>query len=96
MLGLGRKAEFEFHLTSWFVTSERGAPVAPELARMPAGLGLCAYGSDEEDSGCLDADPARVRLARLPGGHHFGGDYDELAKTILDAASERGAFTPSS
>ncbi len=95
MLGLGRKAEFEFHLSSWIVTSERGSPISPELARMPAGLGLCVYGSDEQDSGCLAADPRRVGIARLPGGHHFDGDYDRLAKTILDAAAERGAVTAS-
>jgi type IV secretory pathway VirJ component len=95
MLGLGRKAEFEFHLSSWIVTSERGAAIAPELARMPVGLGLCVYGSEEQDSGCLDADPARVRIVRLSGGHHFGGDYDRLAKTILDAVAARGTVTPS-
>jgi type IV secretory pathway VirJ component len=95
MLGLGRRAEFEFHLSSWIVTGERGALIAPELARMPPGLGLCVYGSDEQDSGCLDADPKRVKIVRLPGGHHFDGDYDRLAKTILDAVPERGAVTPS-
>jgi type IV secretory pathway VirJ component len=97
MLGLGRKAQFEFHLADWIVTSDRGTPIAPELARMPAGIGLCVYGSGEEHSGCLDADPQRVRVVRLPGNHHFDADYDRLAKTILDAAAAvgRGAVTPS-
>jgi type IV secretory pathway VirJ component len=94
MLGLGRLAEFEFHLTNWIVTTERGLPTRPELARLPAGLALCVYGAEEDDSGCLDADPQRVRVVKLPGGHHFGGDDAQLANAILGAAAPQGAVTP--
>ena len=47
---------------------------------------MCFYGSDEKDSACPSLDPARVELVKLPGAHHFGGDYGTLAEMILKRA----------
>jgi type IV secretory pathway VirJ component len=44
---------------------------------------LCLYGVDEKDSLCPQLAPAHARAVPLTGGHHFGGDYDALAKRIL-------------
>lgn len=86
MMGLGNKAAFEFQVSNWLTAPANGLPIAPEVARMPAGLGLCVYGVDDKDSSCPSLDPARVRLAKLPGGHHFDGDYDKLTRLILQSA----------
>jgi len=47
---------------------------------------LCVYGETEADSVCPTLNPAQFRIVREPGGHHYGGHYDEVAKAILDAA----------
>jgi type IV secretory pathway VirJ component len=48
---------------------------------------LCVRGSDEKDSLCPHLeDLPWVRQALLAGGHHFDGDYRNIARLVLDAA----------
>ncbi|HEY9544475.1 MAG TPA: AcvB/VirJ family lysyl-phosphatidylglycerol hydrolase, partial [Solimonas sp.] len=61
-------------------------PIAPEMQKLDAGHSLCAYGVEEDDSLCPSLDPQKIRLVKLPGGHHFDGNYDHLARIILDTA----------
>jgi type IV secretory pathway VirJ component len=85
LLGPGQKASFEFHVTNWIGASgER--PIAPEAQRLSSSTTLCIYGSDERDSLCPLLAPEHAQILALPGGHHFGGDYDALATRILSAA----------
>ncbi|MDB5768150.1 MAG: acvB [Collimonas fungivorans] len=86
MMGLGKKADFQFHLTNWVSSSNDGLPIPPEVAKLPAGLAMCIYGSEETDSACPSFDAGRVKLLKLHGGHHFDGNYERLAGLILDAA----------
>ncbi|WP_428421512.1 virulence factor family protein [Methylibium sp.] len=84
LLGPGQKASFEFHVTNWIGASgER--PIAPEAQRLSASATLCIYGTDERDSLCPQLAPRHARTLALPGGHHFGGDYDALAARILES-----------
>ena len=93
LLGLGREAAFEFHLSNW-VGPASGLPIRPELARMPADRTLCVYGAGDKDSVCADLGPADPEVVQLPGGHHFDGDYDGLARLILERAGRaRGGTT---
>ena len=32
-------------------------------------------------------DPAKVRIVKMTGGHHFNGDYAGLAREILASAA---------
>jgi type IV secretory pathway VirJ component len=34
-------------------------------------------------------DVSRVRSVKLPGGHHFNGDYDAVAQAVIAAAASR-------
>ncbi|MEO6917756.1 MAG: AcvB/VirJ family lysyl-phosphatidylglycerol hydrolase [Collimonas sp.] len=86
MMGLGKKADFQFHMTNWVSSSNDGLPIPPEVARLPAGLAMCIYGSEETDTSCPVLDAGRVKLLKLTGGHHFDGNYERLAGMILDAA----------
>jgi len=86
MMGLGKKADFQFHLTNWVSSSNDGLPIPAEVAKLPAGLGMCIYGAEETDSACPGLDGSKVKLIKLTGGHHFDGNYDRLAGIILDAA----------
>ncbi|MGE6332358.1 virulence factor family protein, partial [Stenotrophomonas sp. NPDC077659] len=84
LLSVGRKADFEFHVSNWLGGGGGGLPIAPEVARLPAAKTLCVYGKDDEDALCPDL-PANdgVQKMKLPGDHHFNGDYDRLADVIL-------------
>jgi type IV secretory pathway VirJ component len=78
------QAAFEFRLTSWLSPDdEDGLPIEPELRRMAEVRALCVY-SDDDESSCPDAASATLHAVSLPGGHHFGGDYDRVAALILE------------
>jgi type IV secretory pathway VirJ component len=84
MLGLGERAVFEFHLANWLSGSDDGLPIAPELQRMSSVRALCVYNDEGDESSCPDAASNTLRAVSLPGGHHFGGDYDRVAALILE------------
>jgi type IV secretory pathway VirJ component len=84
MLGLGERAVFEFHLANWLSQGDDGLPIAPELQRMSNVRALCVYNDEGDESSCPDAASNTLRAVSLPGGHHFGGDYDRVAALILE------------
>lgn len=85
MMGLEAHADFEFHVANWVGTSG-GLPIAPEMQKLDGGHPLCVYGVEEDDSLCPSLDARKIKLVKLPGGHHFDGNYDHLARIILDTA----------
>ncbi|HSU83093.1 MAG TPA: AcvB/VirJ family lysyl-phosphatidylglycerol hydrolase [Thermoanaerobaculia bacterium] len=87
LLGPGKTADFEFHVTDWLGGGSKGQPVLPEVKKL-AGRPpvLCLYGSKESDSLCPQIAAPLGRAQVLPGAHHFGGDYDALAALILKEA----------
>ena len=86
LLGLSENASFEFHVAGWLGVDTGRHPTAPEVERLGTTPVLCLRGEDESDSACrlLQGRPA-VRTVTLPGGHHFGGDYEKIADDILAA-----------
>jgi type IV secretory pathway VirJ component len=85
LLSLGVRATFEFHLSNWLSgDDDETLPIAPELQRMSGMRALCVYGDGADDSACDEAASSTLRAVSLPGGHHFGGDYDRVAGLILD------------
>ena len=82
MIGLGKTAAFEFHLSNWLGSAD-GLQVLPEVERLPAASTLCVYGRDDASSLCAQLGPTHARVVELPGGHRFGGDYDAVARLIL-------------
>ncbi|NKF24661.1 virulence factor family protein [Solimonas marina] len=85
LMGLESQADFEFHVTNW-VGNSKGLPIAPEMQKLGGTNALCFYGVEEDDSLCPSLDPKRITLIKLPGGHHFDGNYEHLAQLILQAA----------
>jgi len=86
LLSLSRTAAFEFHARSWLGRSAPDEqPTAPDLARLPALLGaapiVCLFGAEEAETGCHSSDG--VMAVSRPGGHHLGGDFDQLATQLL-------------
>ncbi|MDM8359625.1 virulence factor family protein [Pandoraea communis] len=89
LMGLGQKADFEFRMTNWVMSSQNGLPIRPEVERLPDGMAMCVYGADENDSNCPGLDPKRVQVVKMPGGHHFDGNYTGLADVILQGVGKR-------
>ncbi|MES2885372.1 MAG: AcvB/VirJ family lysyl-phosphatidylglycerol hydrolase [Pseudomonadota bacterium] len=85
-MGLSDHAVFEFELGNWVSDNNNGPETLPEVARIKTLPFICIYGEEETDSICprlVVGD--HVRVVKMPGGHHFDGDYEKLATTILGA-----------
>ena len=86
VMGMSEHALFEFHLSSWISDTNSGPATLPEISRIAGMPVLCIYGSDENDSVCPKLDSKKINIVKLKGGHHFDGDYANLARQILRAA----------
>jgi len=85
-LGLEEWIDFEFHLSDWLAGSSagKGLPVLPEVRKLRGSKILCLYGEEENESPCRQLDRNLAQSLVLRGGHHFGGDYEAIARIILN------------
>jgi len=91
VMGMSEHALFEFHVSNWISDSESGPATLPEISRLTGMPVLCIYGADENGSLCPKLDPKKFIIVKLNGGHHFDGDYANLARQILAAANPSDA-----
>lgn len=88
LLGLGPAADLEIHVTDWLPgSSTRGQPTVPEVARIRQVPILCVTGGGEADSACGALTGRNVTALEIGSGHHFGGQYERIAKELLELAS---------
>ncbi len=87
LMGMSEHAVFEFHVSNWISDDNSGPATLPEVERMSRAPVLCIYGEGDDDSLCPKLDPAKVRIVKMKGGHHFDGDYAGLAREILASAA---------
>jgi len=85
LLGLGRNAAFEFHLSNW-VGAAAGLPILPEYQKMSHANTVCVFGAGDKESLCSDFASGTPGIVELSGGHHFDGDYEGLAGLVLKYA----------
>ena len=83
LLGISDNALFEFHVANWLGNDSGGLPTAPELERWRGSPYLCLYGQNDADAACKELTGRDGSALELPGGHHFGGGYTEIADVIL-------------
>ena len=87
LLGLSTRADFEIHVADWWLhaaASQRGQPVVPEIARLPAGIPKqCFFGHGENDDPCATQSLPGFTQTEVGDGHHFGGDTAQLVTRIL-------------
>lgn len=86
MLGSNTYANWEIHWGDWLHDEphKSALPVLPELAKVQGVRTLCVYGAEEEaNSVCPTLPAGTAEVLRLPGGHHFDGNYEALASQIL-------------
>lgn len=83
LMSPGEFADYEFHVSNWISSGSDGLPIAPEMRRLSATGTVCIYGADDDDALCPKLPAGSAQMVKLPGDHHFEGDYDGLAKVIL-------------
>ncbi|BBU29524.1 virulence factor [Burkholderia sp. THE68] len=85
LMGFSPAADFQIRVTGWLgmPASEKALNVRPELNKLPPSMVQCIYGEKEEDTLCPQLVKTGIEVVKLPGDHHFGGDYDALARRIL-------------
>jgi type IV secretory pathway VirJ component len=85
LIGIAESADFEFHVANWIGGDSGGLPVKPEIEKLSSADTLCVYGDDDDDSICPKVNAQHARVIKLPGGHHFGGNYVPLAQLVIGA-----------
>jgi type IV secretory pathway VirJ component len=91
LLGFDGAADFEIRVTGWLgmPPSSSALPVGPEIAKVPPELVQCFYGESEVDTICPSLAKTGIAAIRTSGSHHFGRDYDRLARIILEGWRRR-------
>jgi type IV secretory pathway VirJ component len=83
LMGLEETASFEISIAGWLGTDTQGPPTRPELASLGKLPVLCIYGEGEHDSLCPTLTNPVIKREAVGRGHHFSGEYGELADRIL-------------
>lgn len=87
LIGAGPEGDLRFHPVSWLNLAPRDAfPVAPAIAALKDVKITCVYGDKERRDICPDLPDGVAAKIRLPGGHHFNGDYAALGDAVLRAS----------
>jgi type IV secretory pathway VirJ component len=89
LLAVEHHAPFEISVTGWIGEEGSGPPVLPELQKLDLSRVQCLYGEDEDTTLCTAPELAESERIRTVGGHHFDGDYEGLARRILEGADRR-------
>lgn len=58
-------------------------PIASAVARLRGLRVACLQGADDPHPGCASLPRGAATVIGLPGGHHYGGRYADLARAIL-------------
>lgn len=87
LIGTGPSGDLQFHPVSWLNLATRDSfPVRPAIAALKDVKITCVYGDKEHADICPTLPDAEVAKIRLPGGHHFNGDYTALGEAVLRAS----------
>ena len=87
LLGFAKKAEFEVGIAGWLgVESSDAEDTLAEIAKLPPIPLQCVYGDRRRRYRLYGARVKSRSKLRMNGGHHFNGDYKEVASAMLDAA----------
>lgn len=87
LVGLGQKGELKWQPSSWLSIAPADAwPTRPTVEALKATAPmLCVYGAREQQSLCPALPETLIHRVKLPGDHHYNGDYRALTQTILQA-----------
>ena len=90
LLEPGPYATFEVSPLDWIGKGDGPIdhPVASALSRLGNLPILCVDGASDRDSGCHATGATGLVHEEIPGGHHFGGAYDNLARRIVNGLAK--------
>ncbi|NTF44192.1 AcvB/VirJ family lysyl-phosphatidylglycerol hydrolase [Rhizobium rhizogenes] len=86
LLSLSHKVDYVISLAGWlgFQTEGKGGNPVDDVRSIRPEIIQCVYGKDDDhDNACPALRRTGIKVIGMPGGHHFDGDYDRLAKYIL-------------
>ncbi|MDQ0324243.1 type IV secretory pathway VirJ component [Rhodopseudomonas julia] len=91
LLAVAPSAEFEITVSGWLgVASASSHPTLPQIERIDPAKLQCVYGADDSRATvCPALADSHIEIIETTGGHHFDGDYDALAATILSGLKSR-------
>lgn len=90
-LSPSHRVDFQFHLSYWLGggDSKTSLKVLPEIEKLQGLPLLCLYGSDETNSICINMPKSLATVIPLEGGHHYDGNYTQIANDIFKILNER-------
>lgn len=85
LVGAGPEGDLQVGPATWLnlaggAGSFRIAPLLGRLKGLPI---VCIYGATDRGQACARFPAELIRPVRLPGGHHFDGDFDALSRAVL-------------
>lgn len=95
LLALSANANFEVSVGQWLTNESASTlPTKPALAKIDPGLIQCFQGREDGDGICGDLAKNGIEVQMTEGGHHFDGDYERLARLIVEGARHRLGLPP--
>jgi len=90
LLGPSARAEFQFHLSNWLGgrSEDEALPTRPEIDKLAGTPLTCACGEDDPECICKELPSSLARIMLFKGGHHFGGEYENLATQVLSTLAD--------
>src|SRR5262249_31904091 len=82
LLGLSASASFEIRVADWIGADSQGPATQPELTALGSVPVLCLYGEGDHDTICPTAAAGKIARERIGKGHHFSGEYSQIADKI--------------
>jgi len=76
--------DFEIHLTDMLhLRTKDKYDVVKEMKQIKAMNPVCIFGSDEDEDTQKSFTANEIRIAILPGTHHYNNDYNAITEVIL-------------
>lgn len=90
LLGVSTATSFQISVQGW-LGFEGEQKTLPAILSIPQDRVVCVYGEDEEDTACTADALKGADIMKISGGHHFDGNYEALAQTLLQKMQKLAA-----